>query len=281
MKKAFAKRAVDSTFVSLQACVIDLSHAKPHIHIPYCDNLPPAVFVRGITGGTLQQVITRLNVLHMLSAQGVKIYNDTKAIERTVDKAMTSFLLRNQGVPTPATWVCESRAQAEIIRQSAQENNHKLVIKPLFGSQGVGVRKLASHDVLPIPMQQHVDGVYYFQQLIEPPMLAGSVDSHDYRVFVIGAKVVAAMRRIGRDWVNNLAAGGRCEAVMANKAITQLALDAAKAINIDYCGVDIIQAETGEYYVLEVNSIPAWKGLQSVVELDIAQLLVDDFLGKI
>jgi glutathione synthase/RimK-type ligase-like ATP-grasp enzyme len=61
----------------------------------------------------------------------------------------------------------------------------------------------------------------------------------------------------------------------------QLALDAASALDIDYCGVDIIQAMSGQYYVLEVNSIPAWKGLQSVTEVNIAQLLVDDFLSKI
>jgi tetrahydromethanopterin:alpha-L-glutamate ligase len=52
-------------------------------------------------------------------------------------------------------------------------------------------------------------------------------------------------------------------------------------VEIDYCGVDIIRDREGKLYVLEVNSIPAWKGLQGVVEMNIAQSLVDDFLGKI
>jgi glutathione synthase/RimK-type ligase-like ATP-grasp enzyme len=56
---------------------------------------------------------------------------------------------------------------------------------------------------------------------------------------------------------------------------------AAKVTDIDYCGVDIIRNREGQLFVLEVNSIPAWKGLQGVVELDIAQVLVDDFLGKL
>jgi RimK family alpha-L-glutamate ligase len=276
LKQAFTKRGVEAVFVSLQACVIDLSEGKPQINIPYCDTLPPAVFVRGVSGGTLQQVITRLNVLHMLSMQGVIIYNDVKAIERTVDKAMTSFLLHFHGVATPPTWVCESRAQAESIRHAAQQTNQTLVMKPLFGSQGLGVRKLLANEPLPVPMQQFVDGVYYFQQLIE------TADApHDYRVFVINGKVVAAMKRIGSSWVNNVAAGGRCEAVHQNVVMSQLALQAAAAVDIAYCGVDIIQAASGEYYVLEVNSIPAWKGLQSVTELNVAQLLVDDFLNKI
>ena len=50
-------------------------------------------------------------------------------------------------------------------------------------------------------------------------------------------------------------------------------------MDIDYCGVDIIRDRHGNLYVLEVNSIPAWKGLQGVVDVDIAQALVDDCLG--
>jgi len=276
LKQAFAKRGVETVFVSLQDCMINLAQQTPSIFIPHFDVLPPAAFVRGIAGGTLQQVITRLNVLHMLSRQGVQIYNKTQAIERTVDKAMTSFLLRMHGVATPATWVCESRAQIEGIRQNANANNHQLILKPLFGSQGQGVRKLLVHEPLPVPMQQYVDGVYYLQQLIETTDVP-----HDYRVFVIGDKVAAAMRRFGSSWVNNVAAGGRCEAVQPNPQMAQLALQAAKAVDIDYCGVDIIQAASGEYYVLEVNSIPAWRGLQSVSDLNIAEVLVDDFLHKL
>lgn len=276
LKQAFAKRGVETVFVSLQDCVINLAQQTPSIYIPHFDVPPPAAFVRGIAGGTLQQVITRLNVLHMLARQGVRIYNKTQAIERTVDKAMTSFLLRMHSVATPATWACESRAQVETIRQNANENNIQLVLKPLFGSQGQGVRKLPAYEPLPVPMQQYVDGVYYLQQLIETTDVP-----HDYRVFVIGDKVVAAMRRFGSSWVNNVAAGGRCEAIQPNPQMAQLALQAAKAVDIDYCGVDIIQAESGEYYVLEVNSIPAWRGLQSVSDLNIAEVLVDDFLGKL
>jgi len=276
LKLAFAKRGVEAVFVSLQDCVIDLSQSLPQIHIPQFNGLPKAAFVRGVAGGTLPQVITRLNVLHMMSMQGVRIYNDVKAIERTVDKAMTSFLLRKHGVATPATWVCESRAHTEVIRQSASKHHQQLVIKPLFGSQGQGVRKLPSHEPLPVPMLQYVDGVYYLQQLVE----TGEV-SHDYRVFVIGDKVVAAMKRIGSSWVSNVAAGGRCEPVQPSGILTQLALQAAKAVDIDYCGVDIIQAASGEYYVLEVNSIPAWRGLQGVTDFNIAEVLVDDFLHKL
>lgn len=276
LSQAFARRGVEAVFVSLQDCVINLAQPIPHIQIPQFNALPPAAFVRGVAGGTLQQVITRLNVLHMLSRQGVRIYNQTQAIERTVDKAMTSFLLRMHGVVTPATWVCESRAQTEMIRQQAADNGMQLVLKPLFGSQGQGVRKLLQCEPLPVPMLQYVDGVYYLQQLIES---AGR--PHDYRVFVVGGQVIAAMKRVGESWVNNVASGGRCEVISPSAQLQALALQAAQAVDIDYCGVDIIQAASGEYYVLEVNSIPAWRGLQGVTDINIADVLVEDFLRKL
>ena len=276
LKQAFAKRGVEAVFISLQDCVIDLSQQRPSIQLPHFNTLPPAAFVRGIAGGTLQQVITRLNVLHMLTRQGVRIYNQAQAIERTVDKAMTSFLLRMHGVATPATWVCESRAQIALVRGNAAQSNQPLVLKPLFGSQGQGVRKLLSHESLPVPMQQYVDGVYYLQEFIE-----SAHKPHDYRVFVVGGKVVAAMKRLGESWVNNVASGGRCEAIVPDEQMVALALKAAQAVDIDYCGVDIIQSASGEYYVLEVNSIPAWRGLQGVTDFSIAEVLVDDLLEKL
>lgn len=277
LQQAFDQRNVEASFVSLQDCVIDLSQASPTIQIPGFNETPSAAFVRGVSGGTLQQVITRLNILHLMRLQGVTVYNDGKAIERTVDKGLTSYLLKTQGIKTPATWVCESRKAAQVIYQQAQRQQQTLVMKPLFGSQGQGVRQLKADAALPVPMLQYVDGVYYLQAMIESADIP-----HDYRLFVINQQVVASMKRTARqDWLNNVAAGGACEMIEASKALETLAIQAARAVDIDYAGVDIIQDANGEYFVLEVNSIPAWRGLQQATQVDIATLLVDDFLVKI
>lgn len=276
LKKAFYLRGVEAVFVSLQQCVIDLSGQEPTIVIPGFNDLPKAAFVRGVSGGTLQQIITRLNVLHMLAVLGVRVYNDAKAIERTVDKGLTSFLLQKNGVATPNTWVCESRAAAQSIREYAAQTQQKLVIKPLFGSQGTGVRKLASEERLPVPMEQFVDGVYYLQALVETQSVP-----HDYRLFVIGDALVASMRRTGAQWLNNVAAGGRCEAHAPSDMLVELALKAKAALDIDYAGIDIIQAQSGEYTVLEVNSIPAWRGLHGATHCNVAQKLADHILSLI
>ena len=268
---AFAAREVEAVSVSLQDCMIDLSgefsKTKPAIKIPRFNELPKAAFVRGISGGTLQKITTRLNILHMLKALGVAVYNNGKAIERTVDKAMTSFLLQQQGVATPDTWVCESRQQAhEIIK-----THEKLVIKPLFGSQGQGVR-LVNSKKLPLPMDAFVDGVFYLQQFIDA--------MHDYRVFIVDKQVVAAMQRTGETWLHNVAQGANCKKI-EDQDVLEVALQAALALDIAYCGVDVIRDKAGKCWVLEVNSIPAWRGLQGVTQTNIAEVLVDDFLNQI
>jgi len=249
-----------------------VSSGKSPIQIPYFNALPKAVFVRGIAGGTLQQITTRLNILHMLKALGVFVYNDGKAIERTVDKAMTSFLLHQAGIATPRSWVCESRNLAhKVIADEVVQLQNKLVIKPLFGSQGQGVRMIDMQQ-LPLPKDTFVDGVFYLQQFIDSP--------HDYRVFVVNNQVVAAMRRTGEGWLHNVAQGAQCESI--NDAdVLAIALEAAAALDIGYCGVDVIRDKEGKLWVLEVNSIPAWRGLHAISQVNIAQTLVDDFLNKI
>ena len=278
LKKAFAVRGYETSFVSLKDCRLDLLSGKPGLIIPGFETaLPPGVFVRGVPGGTLQQVILRLDILHALGMLGSVVYNDGRAIERTVDKAMTSFLLHMHNVSTPPTWVCESREHAQAIMLRETMAGRSLVVKPLFGSQGIGVRRLERGTAFPVPMEEHVDGVYYLQSYVD----TGENAWHDYRVFVIGNKVAGAMVRHGNQWINNVAQGGRCEPLMPDVEMTEIALAAAHAVDIDYCGVDIIRDRAGQLYVLEVNSIPAWKGLQHVAEQDIAQALVDDFLAHL
>ena len=275
LKEAFAMRGYQAVFISLKDCYFNLIEGHAGIVIPGFDELPPIAFVRGVPGGSLQQVITRLDVLHALEVLGVKVYNDGRAVERTVDKAMTSFLLHQHDIATPQTWVCESRhvAQSIIEREATKQ---PLVIKPLFGSQGQGVRLIKQGDAFPVPMERHIDGLYYLQTYID----SGEGAWHDHRVFVIHGKAVAAMVRHGASWVNNVALGGRCEAIAHDGELGALAEAASCAVDIDYCGVDIIRDAQGKLYVLEVNSIPAWKGLQAVTELDIAQALVDDCLEQ-
>ena len=275
LRQAFKSRGFDSTYLSLKSCHIDLSHSAHGIVIPgFGRNLPDGVFVRGVPGGTLEQVVLRLDLLHALRDCGVPVYNDARAIERSVDKAMTSLLLQHSGVATPATWVTEdaARARAVLIREAAA--GHELVLKPLFGSQGEGLMRLRQGTE--IPDSAAYNGVYYLQRFVD----CGGDAWHDWRVFVIGGTARAAMLRRGKSWVNNVAQGAHCIKAELDPDLRTLAEEATRAVGMDYAGIDIIRDRHGTAYVLEVNSIPAWKGLQTVSEVNLALCLAEDFIAR-
>ena len=273
LKRAFRARDCECSYISLMDCRIDFNHGYHGIVIPgFKQNLPDGVFVRGVPGGTLEQVILRLDVLHALQELGIPVYNNVRAVERSVDKAMTSFLLKRVGIPTPVTWVTESAAQARAILMRETAARREVVIKPLFGSQGIGLQRLSAG--MDIPEAATYNNVYYMQSFVARP----DANWHDWRVLVIGGKAVAAMIRRGRDWINNVAQGARCEKIQLEEPLARLAIDATRAVGMDYAGVDILKDTSGQPYVIEVNSIPAWKGLQGVTDFNIAQFLADDLV---
>lgn len=270
---AFAKRGWQALMVSLDSCHVSIIHQQVRVHVPGLHQPAPAAFVRGVAAGSTQQIITRLNILHTLQRQGMTIYNSAKAIETTVDKAMTSQLLAEQGIATPNTWVCEHRGIAHAQMQAALDQGKTLVIKPLFGSQGKGVRLITHRQAFALPQDPFVDGVYYLQEKIETGPY-----QHDYRVFVVHGRVLAVMQRKGADWLHNVARGAQC--TPCDEAdVADLGLQAANAIGMHYAGVDLIRDHGGKLWVIEVNSIPAWRGLQTITQVDIAQTLADDVLG--
>jgi tetrahydromethanopterin:alpha-L-glutamate ligase len=275
LRTAFANRGYDSEYVSLTECRFTIEPGQLPIIIPGFDQqLPEAVFVRGVPGGSLEEVVLYLDILHALKIIGIPVYNDGHAIERSVDKGMTSFLLHHAGIPTPLTWVLRNRQEALVIAETELKNGNLLISKPLFGSQGEGIRRIEKMTDLFWLTSSH--GVYYLQRFIH---CAGSGFS-DSRVFVINGRAVAAMQRRGKSWLNNVARGARCEAIDMMPEMADLAVKAAMALKMDYAGVDIIQDKDGHYIVIEVNSIPAWKGLQSVCDVNVAELLVDDLLNR-
>lgn len=277
LQGALRRRGRASRVVDLRHCRIDLAAGGPGIHLPgFAAGLPEAVFVRGVPGGSLEQVVLRLDVLHALRELGVPVYNDARAIERSVDKAMTSFLLHRAGVPTPPTWATEGAADALRITMRSLAGGRPLVAKPLFGSQGKGVRRLDA--VPPEPPLQA--GVAYLQQWLPPH----GEHYADWRVLVIGGRAFAAMRRESSHWVTNMAQGATPHAIdIAAAEHTDLALyacAAAAALGMDYAGVDLMRDASGGAVVIEVNGAPAWRGLQRVTPANIADALIADLIER-
>ncbi len=273
--KALTQLGADPVVSSLESSGFALDGTTGHgLGIPELKGqLPDAVIVRTVGGGTFEQVTTRLSILHALVDLGVTVYNPPRAVERCVDKSMTSFLLAHHGLPTPPTWTTESLERAKSIVADETAQGHRIVFKPLFGAQGIGLKLLDAPDQLdPLP----ANGLYYLQRYIPP---ADGV-WRDWRVLVVGGKAVAAMMRLGKSWITNVRQGAACVAAPITPELSQLSVAAADAVGALYAGVDLVMDGQGRYSVIEVNSMPAWRGLQSVTEFDIAGLLAQDVIRR-
>jgi RimK family alpha-L-glutamate ligase len=269
LSKALAPFA-DTFVVRLEACGFDTQRASGLV-IPGCRHLPDALLVRSMSGGSFEAVTKRLGVLHALRELGVLVWNDARAIERCVDKSTTSFLLARAGIPTPPTWTTESRESActIVLREAAQA---PLVLKPLFGSQGRGLRLIRTPQELPQP--DAMKGVYYLQRFM-------GVDQggfRDFRLLVSQGRVVAAMARHAPTWITNVKRGGKPVVAVVDDQVRQLAVRAAAAVGAAFAGVDLLFDAGGQPTVLEVNSMPAWSGVQKVAPVDIASVLAADLV---
>ncbi|MBS0441467.1 MAG: RimK family alpha-L-glutamate ligase [Proteobacteria bacterium] len=281
LQAGFRERGAVGRCVDLEDCRIDTAASWHGLVIPgFGAELPDAVLVRGIAGGTFEQVTKRLGVLHALRELGVPVYNDARAIERSVDKSMTSLLLHAAGVATPPTWAMESAAQAQrlVMRESAA--GRALVLKPLFGSQGKGLQLVGCVDGVHRPLPE-LKGAYgslaYLQRFIAPISAPG----FDWRVLVIGGRAVTAMKRVSAHWIHNVKQGARCEPCELTPALAEIAEAAARTLQMDYAGVDILPEGAPEALrVLEVNGVAAWQGLQRVTPFNIARAIVDDLLDR-
>jgi RimK family alpha-L-glutamate ligase len=224
------------------------------------------VLARIIPSGSLEQIIFRVDALHRLEDRGTRVVNSPRTIEKTVDKFWTSALLEQCGIATPETVVCEGPDEALAAFRALGD----VIVKPLFGSMGLGMVRVGDEEMAYRVFRtiEQIRGVYYLQRTIDH-------DGSDIRAFVIGGRVVGAIERRSPGWRTNLARGGSASPVTLSPEASALASRAAAAVGAEYAGVDLLTGRDGRTYVLEVNGIPGWKGLQEATGLDVAGELID------
>jgi RimK family alpha-L-glutamate ligase len=230
-----------------------------------------AVIVRAIPGGSLEQVVFRVDALHRLARLGVEVINSPRAIERTVDKYFTSTLLEDAGLPTPRTRVCE-RLDDALLAFDALGGD--VVVKPLFGSEGRGIVRVSDPDLAYRTCRalELTRSVFYLQEFVPH-------GGRDIRAFVVGGRLVAAMTRRASGWKTNVSQGARTEPLAPSGVLERLSLQAAALLEADYAGVDLLQAEDGRVLVIEVNGIPGWRGLQQTTQVDVAAVIAEHALA--
>jgi RimK family alpha-L-glutamate ligase len=266
LSRALAARGYQGTIVPYEGLTASIG-GRPGLRSRRTElDQADVVIPRIIPSGSLEQMIFRLDALHRLEGRGVRVVNSPRAIERTVDKLWTSALLEQCGLPTPDTVVCEDPDEA----MAAFRQLGDVIVKPLFGSMGLGMVRVTDEEMAYRVFRtvETIRGVYYLQRTIDH-------EGRDYRVFVIGGRVLGAIERRADGWRTNISRGGQALVARLPDAWAALAVRAAAAVGAEYAGVDLLRARDGTTYVLEVNGIPGWQGLQEATGVDVAGMLVD------
>lgn len=226
-----------------------------------------AVLIRTMPPGSLEQVVFRMDVLGKLHSSGAVVLNPPRAIEVAVDKYLASERLQAAGLPTPATWVCQTIDEA---MQGFAELGGDVVLKPLFGSEGRGIMRLNDPDLAwrAFKLLTQLGSVLYLQAFV-------AHEGFDLRLFVLGEEVYGMRRCNQHDWRTNISRGATGERLTVTQELAELARRASEAVGAPLAGVDVLPGRDGQLHVLEVNAVPGWKALARTLNLDIAARVLD------
>jgi len=217
----------------------------------------------------------RLGVLEALASTVPVINNPFNALIAK-DKWRSLIRLSLHGLPVPDTMITENPFSAMRYAQAKK----KIVYKPLMGSLGLGSALIEDPDLAfqTTRSLMNIGVPSYLQKYLEKP-------GYDYRVFVVGGKVIGAMKRVSRNsWKTNIAQGAQGVPVQEKDApeVFTTAVKASKILGLDYAGVDIAEdVSTGKHYILEVNAFPYWEGLRASIGVNPPDYIIEHLIEKI
>jgi RimK family alpha-L-glutamate ligase len=226
-----------------------------------------ALLVRMMPPGSLEQVVFRMDVLARLEATGMVVVNPAKALEAAVDKYLALARLEAAGLRVPRTFVCQTadEAMAGFARLGG-----KVVLKPLFGSEGRGIALLEDEALAlrAFKMLEQLGAVLYLQEFIPH-------EGADLRLLVLDQRVLGMRRRNPLDWRTNISRGATAEPLEVTPELAGLALRAAASVGAPLAGVDLLPGRDGQLYAIEVNAVPGWKALARTLHIDVAQSVLE------
>ncbi|SFC00323.1 SSU ribosomal protein S6P modification protein [Marinospirillum celere] len=265
--EAAEERGHTARVIDTLRCYMNIASHKPTIHykgedLEHFDAVIPRIGASITFYGAA--------VVRQFEMMGVYTLNESVAITRSRDKLRSLQLLSRKGIGLPVTGFAHSPDDIpDLIRMVG---GAPLVIKLLEGTQGIGV-VLAETEKAAESVIQAFMGLKANIMVQEYIKEAGGAD---IRCFVIGDKVVAAMKRQAApgEFRSNLHRGGQAELIKITPEERSTAIRAAKAMGLRVCGVDLLRSNHGAV-VMEVNSSPGLEGIERATGKDVAGLIID------
>ncbi|EGR2795122.1 ribosomal protein S6 modification protein [Vibrio navarrensis] len=271
LKQAGEARGHQVDVIDTLHCYMDITSNNPKIRykgeeLPEYDAVIPRIGASVTFYGTA--------VVRQFEMMGTFCINESVAISRSRDKLRSLQLLSRKGIGLPRTGFAHHPDNIQDVIKNV--GGAPLVIKLLEGTQGIGVvlaeTSKAAESVIEAFMGLKAN--IMVQEFIEEAKGA------DIRCFVVGNKVIAAMKRQAKEgeFRSNLHRGGTAQLIRLNKEERATAINAAKAMGLNLCGVDILQSKNGPV-VMEVNSSPGLEGIEKATQKDIAGMIYE-FIEK-
>lgn len=269
--QAGRERGHEVLVINHKQCYMNITSHNPSVHwkgeaIEGVDAIIPRIGASVSFYGTA--------VVRQFEMMGVYSVNESVAITRSRDKLRASQLLARKGIGLPVTGFANSPNDTEDLLDIA--GGAPVVIKLLEGTQGVGVvlaeTKKAAESV--IEAFRGLGANFMVQEFIKE---AGGAD---IRCFVIGDKVVAAMKRQGKEgeFRSNLHRGGSAKLIKITPEERSTAVRSAKVMGLNVAGVDLLRSNHGPV-VMEVNSSPGLEGIENTTGKDVADMIIE-FIEK-
>ncbi len=221
-----------------------------------------------------------LYVSFLLEKLGYKLFNSANSIRLCDDKMLTHLALADHGIKMPKTITAPLNYSAiisdEFIQNLETELSFPFVAKENFGSLGKNVFLIRNHEELIEFEKNHYQNPRLYQEFI------ASSKGFDYRVIVIGGVVKAAMKRVNKnDWRSNIAQKGHGEKTILPPSYAQMAEKAATLLDLDYCGIDILEGLDKEPILCEVNSNAFLTGIEATTKINVAGSYAAQIVSKI
>jgi len=238
-----------------------------------------AIYYKNRKMANVDLVITRigvtfkdygLSVVRQFEMMGSKVINISGGIYKSKDKMRCLQLLAMEKIPVPRTVI--TRELKNLVKAVDMVGGVPVILKPLYGSQGMGVILAESIEAV----ESIIETLWGLEQNILIQQYVSESKGKDIRAFVIGDQVVASMRRIAKpnEFRSNIHRGGSGEKVELSENIRKIAVDAAKVMELEIAGVDMLETSNGPL-VMEINSSPGFEALEKVTGINIAEKIVE------
>ena len=266
--EAAKKRGHKAEVIDTLRCYMNITSARPMIHykgeeLPHYDAVIPRIGASVTFYGAA--------VVRQLEMMGVFCVNDSIAITRARDKLRCLQILSKKGIGLPITGFAHSLDEIQDLIKMV--GGPPLIVKFLEGTQGIGVILVetakAARSVIEAFLGLKVN--ILVQEYIK------ETGGADIRCFIVGGKVVAAMKRQAKspeEFRSNLHRGGEASLIEITEEEREMAQRAAKVIGLNVAGVDILRSNRGPL-IMEVNASPGLEGIEKATGIDVADKIIE------